>query len=1120
MGFWLRSLNKNELVSPDARLMRLARCMSKIEGLGRSLEPYFKIIEIFCGAHPDWANIALGAFRLVLQLASHFDSFFEKLCNTIETINAKLPRYQELYDKLCVEPLILRPRLQISLQQTFVSIFEFFQAVANVFSDRRGKSKSSPLVIASLMWKPFDLRFQNVLAKLKFQQKVLQEELNCATSGQVVDDLSEIKLSQAKQATEEAQSEMQLFLGQLRESHDKQTQQQFASSVIRWINPPNFNDNLDQARYERADGTAEWVFQDSIYTAWLEAGPELGTPSQCPKSLLWINGNPGSGKTVLAGSIVDELRRNGLLSSPPAHLCYYFFNQTSGKNNARTDALRAIVAQIFHHCQQMERIHDMFAMVTNDIVTGITASESELLDLICQCLQTLPRVYIVLDGIDECVDNFRIRHDIANWCKFTSVRIVVLSRPDVAWLRNLITPWCKVNVGKEGVSSDIYWYLRPELEGMLEEQYLPMTVDLEDMLRNLVRRAEGMFLFARVMVGYLKSPALSRQQRVDIILEQTPNGLDRLEDLYTRIQLRIDTLDKPSKDLAYKAVMWVAYSQLSTPELKEAMFPEGWNDNDEDGYQQFEHAVIVSCRGLIEKNHNGVYKFIHLTARTYAQKGPERPSTLALMLPAEHISKAILAERCISYLTHKVPGRPLSGEIGVDLDPVSIHKQWPLLRCASANWINFSLDVLENRVPLPRPGPVCDMIQLIQAYLELGLNLMTWIEALFALSGESVSEKLLELRDRVGSFAVQSISADECLIQEMNDFLTDVCRLDDDWHRTLLESPTEIWGDITIFHQSRFFVSTKAGTMESMVPKLDIGDGGIPVKPTFSMSMSSEDAKQLAVLSVFPCKYFRDGWDKQSDIPYYEGAPGRWGQSEDWEDCGRPEYQGLPPTTAAQIFHACTGWFVTYEIFSVLTTKSESKILITVPLDALDVEICLRQSLEFTGDSKGWRCCVPLTLPHSEENVHEDQGLVGWKHQPYSLTLNSTTQISANIPVGIFPSITSGDLIVSSDTDISSLTTCHVSSDEIQLHHKSATGETGVSLVKFPQSIPSEFMSAKVGAPEQDDNFPIYRIILNANPLSYYASAQTSTSDVLPMVIRKDARAVRQCTAKDTIEDS
>jgi Cdc6-like AAA superfamily ATPase len=190
-------------------------------------------------------------------------------------------------------------------------------------------------------------------------------------------------------------------------------------------------------------------------------------------------GNPGSGKTVLAGSIVDELQRNGRISSPPTPVCYYFFNQTSGKANASTNAYRAIAAQIFHDCHRIDRIHDVFAIITADMATDTIASESELLDLICQCLHNLPSMYILLDGIDECIDNLKLRHEIVNWCKSFTVKIVVLSRPDIAWLRNLIEPWCKINFNEEGLSPDIYWYLRPELEEMLEEHYLPETSDLK-----------------------------------------------------------------------------------------------------------------------------------------------------------------------------------------------------------------------------------------------------------------------------------------------------------------------------------------------------------------------------------------------------------------------------------------------------------------------------------------------------------------------------------------------------------------------------------------------------------------------------------------------------------------
>ena len=47
---------------------RLLPYLAKVDSFGENLSPYFKILEIFCGSHPEWANIALGALRLILQV--------------------------------------------------------------------------------------------------------------------------------------------------------------------------------------------------------------------------------------------------------------------------------------------------------------------------------------------------------------------------------------------------------------------------------------------------------------------------------------------------------------------------------------------------------------------------------------------------------------------------------------------------------------------------------------------------------------------------------------------------------------------------------------------------------------------------------------------------------------------------------------------------------------------------------------------------------------------------------------------------------------------------------------------------------------------------------------------
>jgi hypothetical protein len=83
------------------------------------------------------------------------------------------------------------------------------------------------------------------------------------------------------------------------------------------------------------------------------------------------------------------------------------------------------------------------------------------------------------------------------------------------------------------------------------------------------------------------------------------------------------------------------------------------------------------------------------------------------------------------------------------------------------------------------------------------------------------------------------------------ELLTDVRKLDEAWGKILQLNPAEIWGDVTIFTESNFLVKTKAGTMESLAPRME-SESERGIKPHFCISSSSEDGDRLAVLSIFP----------------------------------------------------------------------------------------------------------------------------------------------------------------------------------------------------------------------------------------------------------------------------
>lgn len=570
-----------------------------------------------------------------------------------------------------------------------------------------------------------------------------------------------------------------------------------------------------------------------------------------------LSGKPGSGKTVLAALIVEELGRGEKVGSSPPVVCYYFFGQNSGRKSARIDTYRAIAAQIFHQCHGVRSVYDIVALATTEIATDTRASEQELVDLIRQCLDYLPNLYFVFDAVDECVDNTKFLRNIMDWCATSPIRVAVFSRPDVSLLRRSIPNRCTITLNQYLLADDISRYLMPELEDMAEQRLLHEDANIPNMVQHLTERAEGMFLWARVMMAYLNSPALTRHQRLEIVMEQTPNGLDRLEDLYSRIQDRIDSLDKPSKELAYKALLWVAHAQISGLELEEAIFPDGWDVVDGDSSPEFEHAVIVSCRGLIEKKNSGIFKYIHLTARKFAQDGPDTQGRRSPMLPDERVAKALMANRCVSYLTNKLPGKPLSGQLGVNAHPGDLVNQWPLLRYAAWNWPDLCLDALDGLpVEIWHLG-ITEMVTQLNDYLERGLNVMAWVETLYTLAYDGLQAKLEALISRSQDLA-QSLNGSQPqirqLLHEINEIMEDVSRLDADWNCTLVTTPCEIWGDVTIFAKSRFLVPTKAGVLESLVPTLDMEDRQDAVKPLFSTSRSSLDAKRLAILSIFPCR--------------------------------------------------------------------------------------------------------------------------------------------------------------------------------------------------------------------------------------------------------------------------
>ncbi|KAH8882254.1 hypothetical protein GQ53DRAFT_847652 [Thozetella sp. PMI_491] len=1000
---------------------RTLPCLARVKSFGDQLRPYFDILERFCDALPDWANIALGALQLVLQLASHFVTFFEKLCITIESIGSRLPRYQEVYDALCSTPSAISQELKSSLQKIYCSLFEFLTAVARVFSTRDGKIKRSPRIVASLVWKPFELRFQKVLDEIALHKEIVREELQFASAGAL-----RTVLMQDRQRARQRHAKLAEELEEQHARNDEQALRTFTASLNQWIDPPEYKQIVEDAFQEKIEGTAEWLFDTDIFASWREYEYEPGMHSpdalspRIPPTLLWVHGEhympshyspdgsdtddpqgkPGSGKTVLAASTIFELGRPAVGDTDfPPEVCYFFFNKNSSTRNSPVDAYRALAAQIFHRFHKLEKIHNVFAVAVSENMTSLTkASENELVDVIVQCLPHLPMLYFVLDGIDECTDSRKLVAYVSDWCMASPLKVLFFSRPDVPSLLRALPEENRICLTGQHLDNDIARYLELVMDDMIWQRLLPANADRDQLIQNLVDRAEGMFLWVRLMVVFLNGPVMTKAERLETIMEAKAESLDQLDAMYCRIRTRIDRLDARSKNLAYKALMWTAYEVFSSHELREGICQDGWDMDDGASTEQFDQMIILICCGLIEKGLNGRYKYIHLTALQFALTGSPRQASISPLVPPQVTSKALMATRYVSFLALQVPRKPLAGRIGQNAKAESVQERWPLLRFAAYRWIPFALDSIQQLPEVSTIDEVDQMISTVSPYLKEGLGIMVWVEALYTLLGVNLRSTFQESRvkaiEMLGSPCHPRV---ESFLSELQELLADMINLDQAWGITLGQTPSEIWGDVTVFTKSKFLVTTSAAMQESLAPRLEQAvDSPFtePTKPIFSVAMSSSDASKLAVLSIFPSDAFRLGWENNTTIPCTQEIlkKQKAGKSRDSIECGFSVLGGDP---SPDIANACLGWQATYELFLVQDTASHSVHLVTISLDPMDVEICLRQNLRYT-PLRRWKCTFPLSIA-------PDLGHCSILSRIVSFHSNRATYSSTNLPLNFDP---------------------------------------------------------------------------------------------------------------------
>ncbi|KAF2234794.1 hypothetical protein EV356DRAFT_501383 [Viridothelium virens] len=270
---------------------------------------------------------------------------------------------------------------------------------------------------------------------------------------------------------------------------DAQTDQIY-SSVVDWLRPIDFMPDHRAARKRHEPETGNWFLEGRPYEAW----------KTIPGSFLWLNGNPGCGKTILASAIIEDLARY-VKSQPNSTALSFYFSFTDSQKQEYVSFLRTLLAQLCVSRRQIfPCLRDLFKAYE-----PLAAPVDELDECLKLVMKDFANVYLVIDALDECRNETGRGdwEDMLHWLdslsslNMANLHTLVTSRNEPE-LQNLFLPlegssahWPSLTITQRSNSGDVRTYVTNQIEKDWRLKRLDSTTK-EEIRCTLTNGAEGM----------------------------------------------------------------------------------------------------------------------------------------------------------------------------------------------------------------------------------------------------------------------------------------------------------------------------------------------------------------------------------------------------------------------------------------------------------------------------------------------------------------------------------------------------------------------------------------------------------------------------------------------------
>jgi NACHT domain len=433
---------------------------------------------------------------LVLGLAQGFAECFDMMVEAMREIGTMLECYHifsRTYDST--------DAMRMVLVESYKNILIFWQKAAKLFTRNGVRTFFKGIV------KPFDSEWRTLKSRLELdvrQVSIFAQALEGSAAKRREDEAKQRETHEDEVALQTRRERMRVWLSGFDET---------AQIDVRM--------DLEALQKARHIGTCEWIFEDPEYQKWL---------TSCENENLWLHANPGTGKSVLCSSIIQQLRAND------KKVAFFFCSFQEPLKRKITCALKSLALQLFGFYEDLPS--DLERIYEYEIRHGPAKLQNPTVIVVVLqvLLKSLERVHIIVDGLDECEDR-ELTVNLLSECFRTS------SLGIVKWLwSSRIEPHFQdlaavakakfVQIQKAQVEDDIKTFVEdsPEMAGSSHRS-----------VEEWVAASEGNFLWLTLMLRTLTGCDLTCPAEVEEELGRFPKGLKQC---YQRV---LDNLMKRSK---------------------------------------------------------------------------------------------------------------------------------------------------------------------------------------------------------------------------------------------------------------------------------------------------------------------------------------------------------------------------------------------------------------------------------------------------------------------------------------------------------------------------------------------------------------------------------------------